>query len=228
MTVAVVDYGAGNLSSVERALARQNAATVRVGSGEELTRLVDGASSRDASERPLRAVVLPGVGHFGRLAASLDARGLRGPLLEAMARGVPFLGVCLGMQALWEGSDEAPAERGLGLFPGRVTTLPATVKLPHMGWNRVTPVAPVPSRLLAGVPAEAYVYFAHSYAAPAGDGVVAVCGYGGPPPFAAVVERGNLFGVQFHPEKSGAVGARILANFLAAAGAPAATAGRAA
>lgn len=199
MKLALVDYGAGNLPSVERALARLGAATERAGAAGALV----GAD----------AIVLPGVGHFGHLASALDARGLREPLLAAIGRKVPFLGICLGMQALWEGSDEAPEARGLGLLGGRVTALPAHVKLPHMGWNRLVPK--LPSRLLAGVPGDAYVYFAHSYAGPAGAEAVSVCDYGSG--FAAVIERGAVFGVQFHPEKSGPVGATVLGNFLSAA-----------
>ncbi len=202
MRVAVVDYGAGNVPSVERALARLGAATERVAGPEALG--------------TAEAIVLPGVGHFATLAAALDARDLRRPLLDAIGRGVPFLGICLGLQALWAGSDEAPAACGLGLLVGRVAALPPTVKLPHMGWNRVERRGPTASRLLAGLPDDAYLYFAHSYAGPAGEAAVAVCDYGST--FAAVVERDNVFGVQFHPEKSGAVGAAVLANFLAAEG----------
>ena len=197
----MVDYGAGNASSVERALARLGAATVRAAGPEPLA--------------AVQAIVLPGVGHFATLAAALDARGLRQPLLDAIAGGVPFLGICLGLQALWAGSDEAPAACGLGLLEGRVAALPAAVKLPHMGWNRMERRGAAASRLLAGVPGDAYVYFAHSFAGPPAD-AVAVCSYGST--FAAVVERRNVFGVQFHPEKSGAVGAAVLGNFLAAAG----------
>ncbi len=208
-----MDYGAGNLPSVERALARLGATCERVTSGAALGEAgVAGGAA---------AIVLPGVGHFGTLAHALDEHGLRAPLAAAIGRGVPLLGICLGMQALWAGSDEAPDERGLGLLAGRVTSLPPTVKLPHMGWN-VLEAGERPGRLLAGIPAGARFYFAHSYAGPAQEeGVtVAVCDYG--VRFAAAVERGNLFGVQFHPEKSGAPGAAVLANFLAAAGSGAA------
>jgi imidazole glycerol phosphate synthase glutamine amidotransferase subunit len=197
--IAIVDYGAGNLPSVERALARAGATTERAASPAALA----GAD----------AIVLPGVGHFGRLAAALDTHALRAPLLAAIDRGVPFLGICLGMQALWDGSEEAPAELGLGVLAGRVAAMPAGVKLPHMGWNRVRRRSA--SRLLAGVPEDAYLYFAHSYAGPDGAAAVAVCDYGGT--FAAAVERANVFGVQFHPEKSASAGAAVLANFVAAA-----------
>jgi len=202
--VTLVDYGAGNLASVEQALRRLGAATERCATPEPLA----------AAE----AVVLPGVGHFAALSAALDARGLRAPLAGAIRRGVPFLGICLGLQALWEGSDEAPAAPGLAVLPGRVAGLRAFPggKLPHMGWNTVRRVAGRESRLLRGVPDGAFAYFAHSYAGPAGGDAVAVCDYGST--FAAAVERGNLAGVQFHPEKSGAVGATILGNFLGFAG----------
>ncbi len=204
MKVALVDYGAGNLPSVERALARLGAECVRASSG---------ASLEDAGAA---AIVLPGVGHFGALAAALDERGLRAPLAAAIERGIPFLGICLGMQALWTGSDEAPEARGLGVLEGHVAALPPTVKLPHMGWNLLAPGARR-GRLLARLPEDARFYFAHSYAGPAeADGsTIAACDYG--VRFAAAVERGNVFGVQFHPEKSGAPGAAVLANFLAAA-----------
>lgn len=200
MKVALVDYGAGNLPSVERALAKLGAVTARCAEPRSLA----GAD----------AIVLPGVGHFAALAAALDSRGLRRPLLDAIGRGVPFLGICLGLQALWEGSDEAPGAPGLGLLPGHVAALPAVVKLPHMGWNRLRRVPDRASRLLFGLPKEVYVYFAHSYAGlDGGDAAVAVCEHGAA--FVAVLERGNLFGVQFHPEKSGPVGAAVLRNFLA-------------
>ena len=127
------------------------------------------------------------------------------------SRGVNLLGICLGLQALYEASDEAPSLAGLGVLPGRVTHLPAGVKLPHMGWNQLR--CTKPSRLLDGIPHEAYFYFAHSYAAPtSGPESAAVCEHGRA--FIAVIEQRNIFGVQFHPEKSGAPGAKLLENFL--------------
>ncbi len=202
MRIALVDYGAGNLPSVERALRKAGAVTERCAGPAGLA----GAD----------AIVLPGVGHFAALATALDDRGLRAPVLDAIGRGVPFLGICLGLQALWEGSDEAPAARGLGVLAGRVTALPADVKLPHMGWNQLRRVPGRESRLLAGLPREPFVYFAHSYAATdGGASAAAVCEHGAA--FVAVLERGSLFGVQFHPEKSGDVGAAVLRNFLDAA-----------
>jgi glutamine amidotransferase len=198
--IALVDYGAGNLPSVERAFAALGAQTVRCRSRDEL-------AAADA------AIVLPGVGHLGTLIGALDRQGLRALLLERIGSGVPFLGICVGMQALFASGDEAPGAAGLGVLPGRVAGLSPRVKLPHMGWNSCPPRAA--SRLLAGVERE-WFYFAHSFAPPAeGAWVAATCDYGAG--FAAVVERDNVMGVQFHPEKSGAAGRRVLANFLAAA-----------
>ena len=197
MRISLVEYDAGNLPSVERALARQNVETVR-------------AATPDAIEAA-EALILPGVGHFGQLMRTLDARGLTAPLREAISSGKPLLGICLGLQALFSASDEAPGDPGLGLFSGRVTALPATAKLPHMGWNQLRRVRE--SSLFEGVPAGAYFYFAHTYAAlDAGEATVAWCDHAAP--FVAALARGNLFAVQFHPEKSGDVGARVLANFV--------------
>lgn len=197
MKVALLDYGAGNVPSVERALEKLGARPFRATAPAELA----GA----------RAILLPGVGHFAALIRSLDAGGLRQPLLEALGRGTPFLGICLGLQALYAASEEAPALAGLGVFPAAVRALPRTVKLPHMGWNQLS--RKQPSRLLEGIPPEGYFYFAHSFAAPCGaDETVAVSSHGRE--FTAVVEHRNIFGVQFHPEKSGAAGAQVLGNFL--------------
>jgi imidazole glycerol phosphate synthase glutamine amidotransferase subunit len=197
VNVTLLDYGAGNVTSVERALRRLGAQVFTTNQPEAIA----------TAER----LILPGVGHCAALIAALDAHGLRQPLLHAIARGTNFLGICLGLQALYETSDEAPSLAGLGLFPGRVTRLPAGVKLPHMGWNQLQRATT--SRLLEGISPEAYFYFAHSYAAPAsGTESVAVCEHGRA--FIAVVEQRNIFGVQFHPEKSGAPGAKLLENFL--------------
>jgi imidazole glycerol phosphate synthase glutamine amidotransferase subunit len=197
--MTLIDCGMGNVASVERALQRLGVESRRATTAECLA----GAE----------ALVLPGVGHFGALIRILDVRGLRAPILDAVQRGVPFLGICLGLQALYDSSEEAPELCGLQLLPGEVRALPAGVKLPHMGWNQVREVRP--SRLLSGIDSEAHFYFAHSYAAmasqDAGD-AVATCAHGGE--FVAVLERQNLCAVQFHPEKSGAAGARLLQNFL--------------
>jgi imidazole glycerol phosphate synthase glutamine amidotransferase subunit len=197
MKTALLDYGAGNVASVERALQRLGAEAQRVATPECI-------ANADA-------LVLPGVGHFETLIRALDDRKLRVPLLDAISRGVPFLGICLGLQALYAASDEAPAMVGLQLFPGGVRSLPAVVKLPHMGWNRL--LMKNRSRLLEGLDADAYFYFAHTYAAvEQGQETVAVCNYG--MEFVAVLERENICAVQFHPEKSGEAGAHVLRNFL--------------
>jgi imidazole glycerol phosphate synthase glutamine amidotransferase subunit len=161
-------------------------------------------------------LILPGVGHFGQLMRTLGSRGLLEPIREAIRGGIPLLGICLGLQALFTSSAEAPEDRGLDVIAGNVDSLPITAKLPHMGWNQLRHVRP--SALLEGIPANAYFYFAHSYAAlDAGESAIAICEHG--VPFVAALERRNLFAVQFHPEKSGDTGARVLANFVAYAGA---------
>jgi imidazole glycerol phosphate synthase glutamine amidotransferase subunit len=195
--VTLIDYGAGNVTSVERALRRLGAEVRITNQPEELT--------------TANCLILPGVGHCAALLGSLDAHGLRHPLLTALSRGTPFLGICLGLQALYQSSAEAPALSGLGVLKGRVDQLPRQVKLPHMGWNQLRAVRA--SRLLEGIPAAAYFYFAHSYAAPAGgEESSAVCTHGAE--FMAVLEFESVFGVQFHPEKSGGAGAKLLENFL--------------
>jgi imidazole glycerol phosphate synthase glutamine amidotransferase subunit len=197
--VTLVDYGVGNVASVERALQRLGAESQRASAAG----CIHGAT----------ALLLPGVGHFGALIRALDQRSMRTPLREALEGGVPFLGICLGLQALYDSSEEAPELRGLQLLPGRIQALPADVKLPHMGWNQVRMARD--SRLLQGIEPGAHFYFAHSYAAMAanGDGnAVATCTHGAE--FVAVLERQNICAVQFHPEKSGVAGARLLQNFL--------------
>lgn len=197
MIVTIVDYGAGNVPSVERALARLGAASQRT------------ASPNDISHA--QALLLPGVGHYAALIRALDEQNLRHPLVAAIQRGVPFLGICLGLQVLFESSEEAPQLRGLNLLPGKVCALPSIVKLPHMGWNQLA--AKGGSRLLAGIAPGAYFYFAHSYAAHDSNGIAsATCTHGAP--FIAVLEKQNICAVQFHPEKSGAPGAQLLQNFL--------------
>jgi len=195
--VTLIDYGAGNVPSVERAFRRLGAEAETTNSRGKIAEA--------------RCLVLPGVGHCAALIHSLDKHSLRQPILQAVQRSIPFLGICLGLQALYESSKEAPDLPGLGIFPGEVTRLPDTVKLPHMGWNTLQIIHP--SRLLDSIAPGSYFYFAHSFAAPAaGPENVAVCEHGRE--FAAVIERGNLCAVQFHPEKSGAAGAQVLQNFL--------------
>jgi imidazole glycerol phosphate synthase glutamine amidotransferase subunit len=202
MKISLIEYDAGNLPSVERALARQGVETERTATPESIA--------------AARVLILPGVGHFGQLMRTLGSRGLLGPIRQAITGGVPLLGICLGLQALFASSAEAPEDSGLGILPGTVSELPVTAKLPHMGWNQVRQVRP--SALLEGIPANAYFYFAHSYAAlDAGDSAIAMCEHG--VPFVAALERQNLFAVQFHPEKSGDAGARVLGNFVARSGA---------
>ncbi|HET8923106.1 MAG TPA: imidazole glycerol phosphate synthase subunit HisH [Candidatus Acidoferrum sp.] len=197
MKVTIIDYGAGNVPSVERALQRIGAESQRTASPECVSKA--------------EALLLPGVGHYSALARALDEQKMRVPLIEAIHRGVPFLGICLGLQVLYERSEEAPQLRGLRLLPGSVSALPSNVKLPHMGWNRV--VKRRDSRLLAGIGVNAYFYFAHSFAAlDSNSAATATCLYG--KEFVAVIEQQNIFAVQFHPEKSGDPGARVLQNFL--------------
>lgn len=200
MKISLIDYGAGNLPSVERALRRLGAETERVTSGRALAQAA--------------AIVLPGVGHYAAIVRALDSQGLRAALLDRIASGAPFLGICLGLQALYETSEEAPGLAGLALLPGAVQALPRHVKLPHMGWNRVRPLRE--TRLFRGLPAGEFFYFAHSYASlDVSPAAAATCEHGAK--FVAAVERDNLFAVQFHPEKSAACGAKVLQNFLEAA-----------
>lgn len=194
--ITIVDYGAGNLRSVENTLAA-------LGARYLITR--DAAAIRAADK-----VILPGVGHFGQMMRELAALGIREALVEKAQSGAPFLGICLGLQAMFEESAEAPEQKGLGLFPGRVERFPEGARVPHMGWNEIVPARP--SRLLRDMGPRPYVYFAHSYYCPPGDFTAATCEY--MVPYTAVLESGNVFGVQFHPEKSGPLGLKIMKNFL--------------
>ena len=197
--IAIVDYGAGNLRSVELALSRLREETA-------VTREPDMLERADG-------IILPGVGAFADAMGALEKSGVVPALREQAARGKPLLGICLGMQMLLDGSEEGPGVPGLGLIPGQVRRLPdCGLKIPHIGWNSLAPARDDP--LLEGLPAEPYVYFVHSYACRADNpaDVLAVTEYG--VPFHAAVRRGNLVGMQFHPEKSGRVGEQLLRNFL--------------
>jgi imidazole glycerol-phosphate synthase subunit HisH len=198
MRIGLIDYGAGNFTSVIKALSYCDADVRIVPSSVSL--------------RAVQAIVIPGVGHFGRT-SSLD-RAWRRSIRSRIASGVPVLGICLGMHFLFEGSDEAPDVGGLGIFPNRCAKLRGNVKVPHVGWNALDSTGR-PSRLLHEIPSGAFAYFAHSYVVPDAVDAVATTTHGRP--FASVVERDRVFGTQFHPEKSGAIGLKVLANFLTVA-----------
>ena len=192
--IAIVDYRAGNLVSVKKAVDR-------LGFPCSIT-------SDPAVVERAEKVIVPGVGHFAAT-TTLTGTGLRAAITGAIELQTPFFGICVGMQWMFDSSEEAPGTSGLSVFPGCCAHFPPEVKSPHVGWNQLE--VENRSRLLRGVPSGAFVYFTHSYRAPLVDGTVARCDYGGP--FSAAVERGHLFGVQFHPEKSGDVGLTILENF---------------
>ncbi len=200
--IAIVDYGAGNLHSVAKAAAAAG-----------LCAVVTGDPGRVAAAQ---AIILPGVGAFAQCMAELAARGLTEPLRAHLAAGRPLLGICLGLQVLFERGEEGAGAAGFGHLPGTVCRLSAPgLKVPHMGWNAVRPLRSSP--LFDGIPSGAYFYFVHSYQAMAQDrhDVLAVADYGGP--VTAAVQRGQVFAVQFHPEKSSVVGLRLLRNFAALA-----------
>ena len=195
--IAIVDYGAGNLNSVKKAFDYLGAEVA--------------VTDRPETVAAADIVVLPGVGHFSSL-RSLDRAGLRDTLLQAASSGTPFLGICLGMQWLFEGSEECSEVAGAGIFSGRCRQFPSSVKSPHVGWNSLA--IQEGSRLLRGVAQNSFVYYTHSFHAPVVAETTAASEYG--LLFAGVVERGNIFGVQFHSEKSGDVGLAILMNFCEA------------
>jgi glutamine amidotransferase len=200
--IAVIDYKAGNLTSVVKALRFLGAVDVVVTQSPEEVRRAD-------------RIVLPGVGHFQSTQLLKDL-GLTEPVRETTAAGVPFLGICVGLQWLYGGSTEAPGTDGLCAFDGQCERFPerfegVPLKSPHVGWNSLEGIRP-DSRLLRGVSDGAFAYFTHSWRAPVSGDTAAVTNYGGA--FTAAVERGNVMGVQFHPEKSAEVGLQVLRNFL--------------
>ena len=192
--IAIVDYRAGNLTSVKRAFDH-------IGAESIVTSDPDVIASAEK-------IVLPGVGHFAATEV-LATTGMKEAITDGIKREAPFLGICVGMQWLFETSEEAPETKGLGIFPGQCEHFPLAVKSPHVGWNDL--LRDRPSQLLVNVSQNSFVYFTHTYRAPVGSGSVAQCEYGGI--FSAAVERDRIFGVQFHPEKSGEVGLTILRNF---------------
>ena len=194
--VAVLDYGIGNLRSAQKGLERAGA-EAHLTAEPSLIRRAD-------------ALVLPGVGAFGPCMSALEDAGLDSEARRAVAAGVPFLGICIGMQMLFEGSEEAPGHAGLGFLAGQVRRLPDGVKRPQMQWNQLEVRRADP--LLAGLDG-AWVYFVHSFAPEPSPETIATCSYGGP--VTAAVASGAVWGVQFHPEKSGSEGLRLLANFVA-------------
>ena len=198
MEIAVLDYGIGNLRSAEKALQH-------VGGDAALT--ADVKEIENAS-----AVVLPGVGHFGRCMKALRASGLEGPAWDAVRVGKPFMGICIGMQMLYESSDEDPSASGMGVLAGKVRLLPEGVKRPQMQWNLLNVQDDSP--MFAGLEPPLWMYFVHSYAPATTEHVVATCAYGGD--IVAAVQRDNLWACQFHPEKSGGPGLQVLANFVTA------------
>ena len=195
--IAVLDYGIGNLRSAQKSLERH-------GADARLT--ADPAVVRDAA-----GVILPGVGAFGACMDAVERTGVADLAHEVVEAGTPFLGICVGMQLLYEASEETPGRKGLGILPGTVALLPAGVKRPQMQWN-VLDRTDRPSVLLEGLDDPVWVYFVHSYAAEDTGDTVATCDYGGP--VVAVVERADVWATQFHPEKSGEVGLAILERFV--------------
>jgi glutamine amidotransferase len=193
--IAIVDYGAGNISSVRKALEHLGAAAQ--------------VTSDPAVITAAQKLIVPGVGHFNR--CQVLNQSMRAPVMEAIKSGRPFLGICVGMQWLFAGSTEAPETPGAALFAGECSRFPASVKSPHVGWNQIEIGSG--SRLLKGVSNGAFVYYTHSYRAPVVAETAACTNYGGA--FSAAVERDNVFGVQFHPEKSAEAGLKVLENFCA-------------
>jgi imidazole glycerol phosphate synthase glutamine amidotransferase subunit len=196
--IGLLDYGAGNVGSVLKAIEYLGSSAAIVDSADALARA--------------EKLVLPGQGHFGAVMKALTERRLLEPLRGFIAEGKPFLGICLGLQVLYEASEEAPGAAGLGILRGRVTRFQGVFKVPHVGWSQLE--IRQPGRLFHGVENGSFVYYCHSYYGPVTDETSAVTEYG--QTFAAGVEANSAWAVQFHPEKSGEVGLRILRNFLEA------------
>ena len=196
--IAIIDYDAGNIKSVEKAL---------LALGQEVKVTSDREKILSADK-----VILPGVGAFGDAMANLRESGLEEVIREVVKKEIPFLGICLGLQLLFESSEEAPGVAGLGILKGKILRIPerAGLKIPHMGWNSLH--LEHDGRLFRGIEENAYVYFVHSYYVPDNAFCIARCEYGGT--FAAAIAKDNFYGCQFHPEKSSQAGERILGNFI--------------
>jgi imidazole glycerol phosphate synthase glutamine amidotransferase subunit len=194
--IAVIDYGAGNLRSVTNVLDLLQA---------EYQVVCDASSISQASK-----VLLPGVGHFGQLSSAIDQLDLRSALINSIRSGIPYLGICLGMQVLFSGSDESPKSKGLGIFDASVHKFESSERVPHMGWNTLESQAP--SALIEADQVREHAYFAHSYFCPVVPSTTFTCEYGSV--FSAVVEHNNVFGVQFHPEKSAQFGVGVIRKFV--------------
>ena len=194
--IAVIDYGAGNLRSVTNVLDLLQA---------EYQVVCDASSISQASK-----VLLPGVGHFGQLSSAIDQLDLRSALINSIRSGIPYLGICLGMQVLFSGSDESPESKGLGIFDASVHKFESSERVPHMGWNTLESQAP--SVLVEASQVQERAYFAHSYFCPVVPSTTFTCEYGSV--FSAVVEHNNVFGVQFHPEKSAQFGVGVIRKFV--------------
>lgn len=192
----IVDYGAGNIRSVQNTLDELDATYC--------------VTNKPADVRVAEKIILPGVGHFGQMMRAIDELGLRGPLLDKIREGVPFLGICIGLQCLFQASEESPGSQGLGVFEGTVKRFVGDARVPHMGWNSLDQLKSC--RLLKDLGSQTFTYFAHSYYAPVFDATAAACTY--IQPYTAIIEQNNIYAVQFHPEKSGPVGLQVVDNFL--------------
>ena len=192
----IVDYGAGNLRSVQNTLDHLAARYTVTNKPEDVARA--------------EKIVLPGVGHFGQMMHAIDELGLREPLTERIRAGVPFLGICVGLQCLFEASEESPESRGLSVFAGSVRRFTGPARIPHMGWNSLERIKT--SRLLKDLEDGTFAYFAHSYYAPLMPATAATCTY--MHAYSAILEDENIYAVQFHPEKSGRAGLQVMQNFL--------------